>query len=59
MSQTDNNYFILFNGEKNIKFTKIKYSNGKLSSLAINISEVKNKIIYTFSDGKFYKLKGL
>lgn len=58
MSQTDNNYFILFNGEKNIKFTKIKYSNGKLSSLAINISEVKNKIIYTFSNGKFYKLKG-
>ena len=59
MSQTDRNYFILFNNEKNIKFEPVNLSNGKLNSIAINISEVKNKVLYTFSNGIFYKLEGL
>ncbi len=58
MSQTDNNYFILFNNKKNIKFKPLNFRNGKVDSLSINISEVKNKILYTFSNGKFYKLEG-
>ncbi len=59
MSQTDRNYFILFNNEKNIKFEPLKIRNGNLSSLSINLSEVKNKVLYTFSNGIFYKLEGL
>ncbi len=58
MSQTDNNYFILFHNKKNIKFKPLNFKNGKVDSLSINISEVKDKILYTFSNGKFYKLEG-
>ena len=59
LSQIEDNYFILFNNEKNIKFEPINFKNGNLKTLTISLSEVENKILYTFSNGKFYKIKGL
>ncbi len=56
LSQTNDNYFILFNDEKNVKFEHQNYKNGKLISLSIKKPEVKDKILITFSNGKFYKL---
>ncbi len=59
LRQTDNNYFILFNNGKSINFAKDKNRNNKIKSLTFNKSELKNKILYTFSNGKFYKITGV
>ncbi len=59
LTQAYNNYFILFNNGKNINFAEDKNSNNKVQSITINRSELKNKILYTFSNGKFYKIKGI
>ncbi len=59
LRQIDNNYFILFNNGKNINFAQVKNRNNNIQSLTFNKSELKNKILYTFSNGKFYKIKGI
>lgn len=59
LKQIDNNYFILFNNGKNINFAEVKNRNNQIKSLLINKSELRNKILYTFSNGKFYKIKGI
>jgi len=59
LEQINNNYFILYNNGKNINFAGVKYRNNQIRSLLINKMEFKNKILYTFSNGKFYKLKGI
>ena len=59
IKQISDNYFILFNNEENVKFEVTLYKKGKLSALSINYQEIRNKILYTFSDGKFYKIRGI
>ena len=59
LKQADSNYFILFNNGKNINFAQVKNKSSDINSLTINKSEIKNKILYTFSNGKFYKIEGL
>ncbi|MHB1688565.1 MAG: hypothetical protein ACYCVH_14525 [Ignavibacteriaceae bacterium] len=59
LTQTDDNYFILFNNGKNINFESNDYKNENRSTLTIKILEMKNKALYTFSNGKFFKVKGL
>ena len=58
LTQEHDNYFILFNNKKNIKFGSHDYLQGKLKSFELNKSEVRNKVLFTFSNGKFYKLEG-
>ncbi len=59
LKQVDNNYFILFNNGKNINFAQVKNRNNNIQSLTLKKSELKNKILYTFSNGKFYKITGI
>ena len=57
--QKYDNYFILFNNDKNVKFDNNIYSKDNPGALTINYQEVRNKILYTFSSGAFYKLRGM
>lgn len=57
LNQVKDNYFILFNDGKNINFesnNKIKISK---ESLVVKVQELMNKILYTFSKGRFIKIK--
>ncbi len=57
LNQVKDNYFILFNDGKNINFetnNKIKISR---KSLVVKDQELMNKILYTFSNGRFIKIK--
>jgi len=55
-TQTNDNYFILFNNGKNVKFENSYFKKGKLIFISINKQEVKDRIYFTFSNGNFYKL---
>jgi hypothetical protein len=59
LKQIRDNYFILFNNDKNVKFDNNIYSKDNPGALTINYQEVRNKILYTFSSGAFYKLRGM
>jgi hypothetical protein len=59
MQQLGDNYFILFNNEENVKFDNNLYNNGNIHAFRINNGELKNKILYTFSNGQFYKLQDI
>jgi hypothetical protein len=59
MEQNGDNSFILFNNEKNVKFDNYHYKKGTVNALSIIYPEVKNKILCTFSNGKFYKIRGI
>ncbi|MHB8579219.1 MAG: hypothetical protein ACYDA4_05085 [Ignavibacteriaceae bacterium] len=57
LTQTDDNYFILFNNGKNLNFESSNYMNENKKILTIKMQELKNKLLCTFSKGKFIKLK--
>jgi len=57
LSQINDNYFILFNDGKSINFETNNFENETKRDLTIKNTELKNKILYTFSNGKFLKLE--
>ncbi len=57
LNQTDDNYFILFNNGKSINFESNNFELETRKNLSINSMELKDKILYTFSNGKFLKLE--
>jgi hypothetical protein len=57
LTQTDDNYFILFNNGKNLNFESNNFMNEDQKKLTIKMQELKNKLLFTFSKGKFIMLK--
>ncbi len=56
--QEKDNHFILSDYEKNIKLVNKNYKNGKVVALTLSNNKEWNKILFTFSNGKFIKIKG-
>ncbi len=57
LSQIEDNYFILFNNGKNLNFESNNFMNENRSRLTIEMTELKNKVLFTFSKGKFIRFK--
>ena len=57
LTQTKDNYFILFNDGKNINFESNNKFEISKESLIVKDPKSMNKILYTFSKGRFIKIK--
>lgn len=57
LNQVKDNYFILFNDRKNINFETNDNIKISKETLIVKDQEIINRILYTFSNGRFIKIK--
>jgi len=58
LTHTGDNYFILSGIEKSIKFNSKDFQKGKLKHIQYKNGKDPLRIIFTFSEGNFYRIKG-